>query len=205
MEGYQELCLKGWDWIYKIFTIFCFILIVALFLTPSIVAEDSFVKIEVSQPFKDKVVKAGGPADFIVDVEEFIPSTEAPVVNGRQDVKFFYKLYNNDGRAIIDDSETINLTTDSDRSPITSYQKTFYIPIDSKGGRYTLEVIASVNDSELGSDEISFDVVRITDESSNLILFVLAAGFIVAICAFLYERRKVRKLKVSKKDFEKYL
>ena len=101
------------------------------------------------------------------------------------------------------ESETIYLVPGKN---VTSFQKTFYIPTDSKEGTYYLEVrLVSLNNLELDSEVMYFKVVRVTEEGSNIIVFVLAVGFIVAICAFFYERRKVRKLKVNKKDFEKYL
>ncbi len=197
--------LKGWDQIYKIFTLFCFVLIFSLIFIPSINADDSYAQIKVSQPFKNQVVKAGGPAHFVIDVLEFNTSSDLPAVGEqkKQDVKFFYKIYNQDGELINQESETIYLIPGEN---VTSFQKTFYIPTDSKEGYYGLEVkLVTLDDQELDTEKIFFKIVRVTDAGSNVIIIVLVIGFIIAIVAFFYERRKVRKLKVSRKDFEKYL
>ncbi len=197
--------LKGWDQIYKIFTLLCVVLIILLIFIPSLSAEDSYAKINLSQPFENKVVKAGGPAHFVVDVLEFNASSDLPIVGEqkRQDVKFLYKIYNQDGKLINQESETKYLEPGKN---VTSFQKIFYMPTDSKDGYYGLEVkLVTLDNQELDSEKIYFKVVRVTDAGSNVIIIVLVIGFIVAFCAFFYERRKVRKLKVSRKDFEKYL
>ncbi|MEF8879229.1 MAG: hypothetical protein V5A64_02400 [Candidatus Thermoplasmatota archaeon] len=159
---------------------------------------------EIEGPINVKKVKAGSLAEFIFQVKDFNGTEEGVIVNDGEDIDFTYRIYNKkNDKLIVYESETLMVATGGN---VTSFHKSFFIPDDTKEGTYFFEIkAASLDEENLVSEKVSFEVIRFSDLVKNVVIISLAAGFVIVVLALVYEHRKVTKLKVSSKDFEKYL
>lgn len=119
---------------------------------------------------------------------------------GRVDVTVTYDILDSNNIALLSDSETVAVETKS------SFAEEFTLPSSvSEGTYYFRATVTSLEGVKLSEASQSFSVFVVEEGEQRVIEYIMVAALIVTIGGLLFEHRRVSKMKVSGKDFKKFL
>lgn len=181
-----------------VLTIFIFLLI-----SPSLIGTNNDLSVFIVEMIGDREnVALNEPVYFKIKIVENQPPEGIPVVDDKLDVFIKYQITSiSDSKIILSEEETKAVELGDIG---ISYIKRFDLLKTLDEGEYNLKIDVSVG-SHYADDSLSFKIIKVSEMGQTLLIIILIIGLVITVIALIYEHKKVQKLKVSNKDFDKYV
>jgi hypothetical protein len=163
-------------------------------LTPTNYADESNVILEISVSIvEDESLSPGDTFHTIVEIRN-------RQSEGRIDVIVTYEVINPKNLVILSDTKTVAVETKS------SFAEQFTLPNTITEGTYRFHAVATTLDGSKSTEASrSFNVIVIEEGEQRIIEYIMVIALAITGGGLLIEHRRVSKLKVSGKDFKKFI
>ena len=137
-----------------------------------------------------------GPGDTFHVISE-IRNRES---EGRIDVIVTYEVLCPGNSVILSDTKTVAVETKS------SFAEEFTLPNYISEGSYILRAnVTTLDGSKWSEASRSFNVIRVSEDEQMIIQYVIIIALVLTSGGFIFEHRRITKLKVSNDDLKRFI
>lgn len=173
--------------------LFSIYLIIVLILVQGVFAE-SLPVLEISVSIiGDDVYTPGDSFHIIAEIRNKEPE-------GRIDVIVTYDVLDSEGSVLLSNSKTVAVET------MSSFAEEFTLPSSISEGTYLFRaIVTTLNGTKMSEASCSFNVRVVKESEQRIMEYIIVIALVSTVGGLIFEHRRVSKMKVTGKDFKKFI
>lgn len=188
-QGFTNIVKKS----YYSLCLFSIYLITILILVQGVFAESLPVLETSVSIIGDDVYNPGDSFHIIAEIRNKEPE-------GRIDVIVTYDVLDPKGVVVLSNRKTVAVET------ISSFAEEFTLPSSISEGTYQFRaIVTTLNGTKMSEASCSFNVMVVEEGEQQIMEYIIVIALVSTVGGLIFEHRRVSKIKVTGKDFKKFI